>query len=120
MGTLINGISNQNGKVTKDAINHNNIRQISMEDYNYSPEIDMEDCAVPIKNPFEDNSSESSNESQNSQDDVNDESKRVSSKTSTSTLKREKEKDKDKDKERPVSSCKSWYSQYSQGFLSKT
>merc|ERR1712058_82842 len=73
---------------------------------------------VPIKNPFEDNSSESSNESQNSQDDVNDESKRVSSKTPTSTLKREKEKD--KDKERPVSSCKSWYSQYSQGFLSKT
>ena len=80
-----------------------------MEEYKYTPEFDVEDCTVPIKNPFEDNSSESSHESQNSQDSIEDGSKMVSSKTPTSTLKREL------DKERPVSSCKSWYSQYSQG-----
>ena len=99
----------QNGKDTKDAKNYDFNPQISMEEYKYTPEFDVEDCTVPIKNPFEDNSSESSHESQNSQDSIEDGSKVVSSKTPTSTLKREL------DKERPVSSCKSWYSQYSQG-----
>ena len=99
----------QNGKDTKDAKNYDFNPQISMEEYKYTPEFDVEDCTVPIKNPFEDNSSESSHESQNSQDSIEEGSKMVSSKTPTSTLKREL------DKERPVSSCKSWYSQYSQG-----